>query len=955
MAFNLDNDLIKGKISSIISEQLPEFVQSDHPTFITFLDAYYEFLEQHGEAVEVTRNSRIYNDIDLTVDAFVDYFKKNFLVDIPDNIVNDKRTLLKNIKDFYQSKGTDKSIILLFRMLFNEEVSIYYPKRDMLRVSDGQFTSDIILNLIDVTGPVSDIVGASVIQPNNPADGSINLASGGIENFISFAVADKTVYQLTLTENSVNGVFIAGQTVNISTPSGTVTGVIDQIITGVNIENDGNYFTAGDALVSQNQTPNIVKEDGDKILTQDNKNLISEDIGSSAQFDITSVGKGSIDKYLIETRGKGYALNDTIAYANTGNGSGASAKVDRIEGRLIQESNGDGILLENGHNILAGKLNEFAKEDGDGLLLETGGKLIPEDSDFTGEVHSVLIVNEGNNYDQLPTTSITSTNGTGATVFATSSDIGRITGVRRVNLGSGYSRPPVVTSDSNIILTDIEGTFLPGEPLTSQPYRQLKEDLGAIKLETGDFLINENAVVENGLIQTIDTTRSLYKVKPDTAADKFQIPSLRGRVTGGTSGATATVFQSDPATITPVVGTLSTSDGVLTGADGRLSESSKNIQDSFYYQDFSYVIKVGNSINIWRDAVKRILHPVGLALFGEVSVQTSVRAAVYGGSDVRLNATDPRFKQIIQLINILTQALPTPKEQKMELEIFVEAVKTTMFPTRIMQEQGGAILLEDSNELMTNRGADFLLGEESINGTEKGSGILPMLIFPRSPTPMTNIDATMVLLKQIVLLLKNISVKADVEIPSIGSSATPDVMIIIAAFEEFVQELTVNTSVKREIQILKQLNRLAQAIQKVVVLLLPTITSSDKALVQASSKLHLIAQLGLEDAHLHESFGSARLGSTGYSIDRYKFLFPPYSAGVRSIDRGGRIYRGTYNSAKLTANYSGSNTSNDTYWDTHANTNLNHLSEFLTADDLANFPGRKTPLTFDSEIFLRSS
>ena len=127
---------------------------------------------------------------------------------------------------------------------------------------------------------------------------------------------------------------------------------------------------------------------------------------------------------------------------------------------------------------------------------------------------------------------------------------------------------------------------------------------------------------------------------------------------------------------------------VLTGADGRLSESSKNIQDSFYYQDFSYVIKVGNSINIWRDAVKRILHPVGLALFGEVSVQTSVRAAVYGGSDVRLNATDPRFKQIIQLINILTQALPTPKEQKLELEIFVEAVKTTMFPTRIMQEQG---------------------------------------------------------------------------------------------------------------------------------------------------------------------------------------------------------------------------------------------------------------------------
>ena len=91
-------------------------------------------------------------------------------------------------------------------MLFNEEVSIYYPKRDMLRVSDGQFTSDIILNLIDVTGPVSEIVGASVIQPNNPADAVLSILQVCIENFISFAVADKTVYQLTLTENSVNGI-----------------------------------------------------------------------------------------------------------------------------------------------------------------------------------------------------------------------------------------------------------------------------------------------------------------------------------------------------------------------------------------------------------------------------------------------------------------------------------------------------------------------------------------------------------------------------------------------------------------------------------------------------------------------------------------------------------------------------------------------------------------------------
>ena len=101
--------------------------------------------------------------------------------------------------------------------------------------------------------------------------------------------------------------------------------------------------------------------------------------------------------------------------------------------------------------------------------------------------------------------------------------------------------------------------------------------------------------------------------------------------------------------------------------------------------------------------------------------------------------------------------------------------------------------------------------------------------------------------------------------------------------------------------------------------------------------------------------GQQNLVFTGHSLDSFKFLFPPYSAGTRKIDRGGRIYRGTYNSSVLTSNYSGSNTSNDTYWDNFANTQIAHLNELMSVEDLVNFPGRKLDFTFDSEIFLRSS
>jgi len=67
---------------------------------------------------------------------------------------------------------------------------------------------------------------------------------------------------------------------------------------------------------------------------------------------------------------------------------------------------------------------------------------------------------------------------------------------------------------------------------------------------------------------------------------------------------------------------------VFIGADGKLSESSKHMPDNLYYQEFSYVIKVGLSIDKYRDAVKRILHPVGLAMFGQVSIQSTGDASM---------------------------------------------------------------------------------------------------------------------------------------------------------------------------------------------------------------------------------------------------------------------------------------------------------------------------------------
>ena len=52
------------------------------------------------------------------------------------------------------------------------------------------------------------------------------------------------------------------------------------------------------------------------------------------------------------------------------------------------------------------------------------------------------------------------------------------------------------------------------------------------------------------------------------------------------------------------------------------------VQDSKYYQDFSYVLKVGKSINDWRDAFKKTMHTAGFYFTGQVDLLNRINARI---------------------------------------------------------------------------------------------------------------------------------------------------------------------------------------------------------------------------------------------------------------------------------------------------------------------------------------
>ena len=198
------------KISTLVSEQFPQFMQEEGPNFIAFVEAYYEWMEQTGNAVDATKNLLNYRDVDLTTDAYLKYFEDDFLPNVPRSHLAYTPTLLKNVASFYRARGSEKSYELLFRILFDDDVEFYYPGEDILRASDGKWTEEVVISIEGYPGSdaIFDITGESIT-------GGTSIATGVIENVSKIHVGGAPRYTLIISHKI--GTFLAGETVTTNT------------------------------------------------------------------------------------------------------------------------------------------------------------------------------------------------------------------------------------------------------------------------------------------------------------------------------------------------------------------------------------------------------------------------------------------------------------------------------------------------------------------------------------------------------------------------------------------------------------------------------------------------------------------------------------------------------------------------------------------------------------------
>lgn len=232
---------IKEKISTLVSSQLPEFIRSDYETFTTFIQAYYEFLEQDQGAQEVLQNIRSYRDIDTTIDSFIEYFIKQYCDSIPRNLLHNKRALVKRIEDLYNSKGSENAYRLLFRLLYNKDIDFIYPYQQVLKASDGKWIQDTSFFMRTITGDSSTIIGKELLIKSSTTTYPIRIKNRKNTSTSTGIVSNVHEY---FYDNSKNVPVNIGDVIEV----GGFKGEVVSAVTSAVIVSPGVGFKVGDIL-----------------------------------------------------------------------------------------------------------------------------------------------------------------------------------------------------------------------------------------------------------------------------------------------------------------------------------------------------------------------------------------------------------------------------------------------------------------------------------------------------------------------------------------------------------------------------------------------------------------------------------------------------------------------------------------------------------------------------------
>lgn len=606
------------KTSLLISSQLPAFVREEHDTFVKFMESYYKAMEQEGQPTYLAKNMLRNLDIDQLYEhvldvhtsptnvrddydyiSFLQKMYDTFIKYIPDNVLADRTNILKHAKEFYLSTGSERSIRFLIQALFNKEAELYYPKQDILRASDGKWFIEKSLKVRNVK--VNNVANSIAVTNfgNTTIKGISSKATAIVEKVDTYYDKGQLIFELKLSsiyKEFLNAEEIFAYYTEEGVDKYLTANLFSGIITSAQIISGGQGYTEGTTVPIVSNT------------------------GTGAQVIISKVSKGTIQAAGIVKGGAGFKVDDPLLIFGSGSGaSGVVADVDK-----------SGFYHPNSYNVVWSTINLEAN-----TLL--GSAVYPNlnssnvnttianaMSYFTyancGPAHSLTIANGGNNYIPPITIAISAN--------SIISRMGILGKMQIVNGGLGYTagdkieflnplgsagfgaKANVITVAANGMITGVQFEQVPGQIIGGSGYDWFNLPAANVISGTGAGAnIAVTAIIGHNeeIIQSVSNIGTIQALTVVSGGYGYiDNPALN--LTGLGDGTANAV-------LSYVTGAYSYP-GRYVNDDGHIS-GYNFLEDRDYYQEFSYVVKVDETINKYRPALRDLTHPAGARLFGE--------------------------------------------------------------------------------------------------------------------------------------------------------------------------------------------------------------------------------------------------------------------------------------------------------------------------------------------------
>lgn len=531
-------DSYYNNISFLLDRYVPSFIKDEYPLFYNFLEVFYEWCEQNDKFVpwNILKNIQNWNDVDTTIDEFVEYFKNEY-INLP--IDENWELYIKHHKDIYSTKGSTKSLKFFIKLLTGLDTDIMYPNRYLMKSSDGVWRSyTIIFCEKDININYEDYVSTQIL-------GGISNATGNVEkieiydNYIKVFLSS---VKGTFTQEPIffnNGVQFQSNIINT--------------ISSLNVVNGGNNYSIDDEVVITNY--------------------------NNIKAKISSIKSGSLDKIELIYGGVGYQIGDILEFECDSTEEFSALPYAEVAEVVKPKYNFT-------YDIELNVLHPGRNYSVDDVLnyKDIQIKVTGVDSNGAIETFDVLTPIA---FTQIDSDSVLMEGGSGTDCYMSiyshqneltnENEVGKITRVKILYNGYGLLKIPTLT---NIITENGQGAQL----------KLFSDNAGAISKINITF--PECNIQDTPIININTSTGRDVEITANISYQYQEIPYYY--------------------------------------KDGSFLSDVFKLQDSYYWQEYSYVLNVAGSVlDKYKNIFKTILHPSGFIFFTNTILSNYIELKKY--------------------------------------------------------------------------------------------------------------------------------------------------------------------------------------------------------------------------------------------------------------------------------------------------------------------------------------